>query len=308
MRIARAGIVALASLGVGGSPSEAPKPSPREAATLASLREAGRKLVPLHEKKRPARPGDWLARFPEAGQTFDQYLGSSPNRPGKVWTTLYVQPLGPFDADQRRLLDVAANLLGRFYGLPVRTLEPLGLEVLPERARRLHPTFGNPQIHSIAVLDLLKPRRPADALAVLCLTTSDLYPRDDWNFVFGQASLGERVGVWSVARLGDPSRPEEFPTCLRRTLAVALHETGHMFGIPHCTAYECGMNGSNSLAESDRQPLPFCPECEMKVWWNVGLDPIARYRSLVEFADARGLAAESRAWRASLAALEARAR
>ena len=306
MRIARAGLLALASLGIGGSPIEAPSLSPREVEKLAAIREDGRILVPLHERKRPAQPGDWLARFHEAGQTFDQYLTSTPNRPGKGWTTLFVQPLGPFDGEQRRLLDITADLLGRFYGLPVRTLEPLGLEVLPGKARRLHPTTGNPQIHSPAVLDLLKPRRPADALAVLCLTASDLYPRDDWNFVFGQASLGERVGVWSLARLGDPSK--EFPACLKRTLSVALHETGHMFGIPHCTAYECGMNGSNSRAESDRQPMPFCPECEMKVWWNVGLDPVARYRALVEFAEARGLAAEARAWRASLAALEARGR
>ncbi len=306
MRIARAGVLALACLGIGGSPAEGPARSPQEAKTLVAIREAGRALVPLHERKRPARAGDWLARFPEAGQTFDEYLGSSPNRPGQGWTTLYVQPLGPSDEGQRRLLEATVDLLGRFYGLPVKTLEPIGLEALPPEAGRLHPTYGNPQIHSLAVLDLLKPRRPADALAVLCLTASDLYPQDDWNFVFGQASLGERVGVWSTSRLGDPSK--EFATCLRRTLAVALHETGHMFGIVHCTAYECGMNGSNSLAVSDRAPMPFCPECEMKVWWNVGLDPVARYRSLADFAEARGLAAEGRAWRASLEALEARGR
>jgi archaemetzincin len=302
MRFARSVLVALACLGIGGSPGEVA--SQAEAENLASIREAGRALVPLHERKRPAQPGDWLARFHESGQTFDEYLEARPNRPGKVWTTLYIQPLGPFDADQRRLLELTSDILGRFYGLPVKTLEPLGLEVLSARARRNHPTTGSPQIHSLAVLDLLKPRRPSDALAVLCLTTSDLYPQESWNFVFGQASLGERVGVWSLARLGDPSK--EFPTCLRRTLAVALHETGHMFGIPHCTAYECGMNGSNSLSESDRAPLPFCPECEMKVWWNVGLEPVPRYRRLLEFAEAHGMTAEARAWRASLHALEAR--
>jgi archaemetzincin len=300
MRLARSVLVALACLGIGGSPDEAPA----TAENLAAIREDGRALVPLHERKHPPQPGDWLAKFHESGQTFNQYLSAEPNRPGQVWKTLYIQPLGPFQAEERRLLELTSDVLGRFYGLPVKTLEPLGLEVLSSKAKRNHPRDGNPQIHSLAVLDLLKPRRPSDALAVLCLTTSDLYPQDDWNFVFGQASLGERVGVWSVARLGDPTK--EFPRVLRRTLAVALHETGHMFGIPHCTAYECGMNGSNSLAESDRQPLPFCPECEMKVWWNVGLEPVARYRKLGEFAEAHGLKPEARAWRASLQALEAR--
>jgi hypothetical protein len=29
---------------------------------------------------------------------------------------------------------------------------------------------------------------------------SDLYPEDDWNFVFGIASLIKRTGVFSIAR------------------------------------------------------------------------------------------------------------
>jgi len=29
---------------------------------------------------------------------------------------------------------------------------------------------------------------------------TDLYPRDSWNFVFGLASLRERIGVFSFAR------------------------------------------------------------------------------------------------------------
>ena len=120
-----------------------------------------------------------------------------------------------------------------------------------------------------------------DAVAVLALTTADLWPGHNWNFVFGQASLGERVGVWSIYRLGDPRT--EPATCLLRTLKVAAHETGHMMGIPHCTAYDCGMNGSNHIKENDERPLWFCPEDEMKVWWACRVDPKARYASLVEF-------------------------
>ena len=75
---------------------------------------------------------------------------------------------------------------------------------------------------------------------------------------------------------------------------TAIHETGHMLGIRHCTAYECGMNGSNSLAESDGRPVAFCPECEMKVWWACRVDPESRYERLAEFADAHGLGREAR--------------
>ena len=61
---------------------------------------------------------------------------------------------------------------------------------------------------------------------------------------------------------------------------TATHETGHMFGIRHCIAYECGMNGSNHSDERDRQPLEFCPECQPKLWWTCGLDPLERSRAL----------------------------
>ena len=52
------------------------------------------------------------------------------------------------------------------------------------------------------------PRRPEDAVAVLGLTTSDLWPGEGWNFVFGQASLRDRIGVWSLYRFGDPERSD----------------------------------------------------------------------------------------------------
>jgi hypothetical protein len=53
-----------------------------------------------------------------------------------------------------------------------------------------------------------------------------------------------------------------------------------MFGIRHCIAHECGMNGSNNADERDRQPLEFCPECQAKLWWTLRLDPVDRSRAL----------------------------
>ena len=267
----------------------------------APLRVAAAKLKPLHKVKAKPRPGDWLSLNREPGQTFEQYLTSDPNRPNRRRTTLYVQPLGAFTEAQDALVNDAVDYLGRFYGLPVKRLKPIGLHVLPGKARRVHPNWGGQQILSTYVLDLLRDDRPRDAVAVIALTAADLWPGDGWNFVFGQASLSDRVGVWSLARLGDPA--SDGPVVLRRTIGTAAHETGHMLGIPHCTAYECGMNGSNSLRESDRLPLAFCPECDPKVWWSCAPDPAKRYASLAEFADQHGLSAEAKFWRKSAAAL-----
>jgi archaemetzincin len=115
--------------------------------------------------------------------------------------------------------------------------------------------------------------------------------------VFGQAALRERVGVWSMARSGDPDESAESRLlCSLRTAKTALHETGHMFGIRHCIAYECGMNGANHDAERDRQSLEFCPECQAKLWWTLRIDPVNRSRQLEAVARKHGLRAEAAAF------------
>ncbi len=185
-----------------------------------------------------------------------------------------------------------------------KVLEPLSLDVIPPKARRIEGIHE--QILTGYVLDkVLKPRRPKDAVAVLGLTTSDLWPGEGWNFVFGQASLSDRVGVWSIARYGNLENPQMSGVVYRRTFLVAVHETGHMLGIQHCTAYECTMNGSNSLGEADRAPMWLCPECVQKVWWACHADPIKRYKSLVEFAKEHDLKAEAGFWQKSLERLSA---
>jgi archaemetzincin len=289
--------VALCTAGVEAMPSYLPA-SP----DLDTIRAAGHAIRTLHARKLPPRPGDWLDQHAEPGQTFDDYRASDLNRATVERTTIYLQPFGEFDAAQSRLIAATSDLLGRFYGVPVKTLDRIGLDAIPGTARRIHPTWGDHQVMTSYVLDLLRKRRPGDAVAMLGLTTADLWPGKGWNFVFGQASLQDRVGVWSLYRQGDPHA--EYTTCLRRTLKTAAHETGHMLGILHCTAYECGMNGSNHRAEADARPLWFCPEDEMKVWWASRVDPAARYARLVEFAEEHGLVDEVRFWHRSLAALQ----
>lgn len=97
-----------------------------------------------------------------------------------------------------------------------------------------------------------KNKVPADAYCMIAITLNDIYPGEKWNFVFGMASLNERVGLFSLARY-DPSffEPDaaldtealqkiiEFRAC-----KVMTHEIGHMFGLKHCIYYHCAMCGS----------------------------------------------------------------
>ena len=268
----------------------------QEKLSLQTLRSTAAKLQPLMQKKTRPVVGDWLAEHREDGQTFDQYLTSSPNRPTAERTTLYIQPIGDFTKAQAPLVKDTAEIMRIHFGVPVKILDALPDAAIPASARRTHPTWGMKQFLSTYILNaVLLPRRPRDAVAVLGLTATDLFPQPSWNFVFGQASLSERVGVWSLARYGDAEK--DYATVLRRTLQVATHETGHMFGIQHCILHECGMNGSNNLPESDRGPMHFCSECDLKLWWVCRLEPAARYTALADFAKARGLTKEEIEWR-----------
>jgi archaemetzincin len=76
---------------------------------------------------------------------------------------------------------------------------------------------------------------------------------------------------------------------LLRSMKVMSHETGHMFGITHCLHYECNMNGSNSLYETDSQPIHLCPVDLRKLHHAVGFDIDRRYLALAEFYAAQGL-------------------
>jgi len=63
------------------------------------------------------------------------------------------------------------------------------------------------------------------------------------------------------------------------------------------------MNGSNNLAEKDRRPIEFCPECVQKIGWASGVDPVERFRQLADFAETHGLDAEALHWRQAIARL-----
>jgi len=251
-------------------------------------------LKELHKPKSQPGPRDWLARHSEDGQSFQEYQRAGPVRPSAERHTIDVQPLGEMSPKQREILAMAADYVQRYFQVPVRMLEPIPASAVPAGARRRNSYTGEPQILTTFVLDeLLAPRVGDDSLALIALTAEDLYPDQDWNFVFGQASFTKRVGVWSMHRYGDPaSSADAFELCLRRVLKTAVHELGHMLGIAHCIAYECVMNGSNHLEESDSRPMEPCPPDLQKLAWNTGLDPAKRFADLAAFWRARPGAGE----------------
>jgi archaemetzincin len=258
--------------------------------TLRRALEPGADVQPL-----PAPgPADWLANHHETGQTFDQFVRSQPNRPDHRRRKLYLQPIGAFNQADAPDLDELLRFASAFFAISTGALPPLDLK--SERiANRRNPFTGQLQLLTTDLLESLRRRLPDDAFALVGITMTDLYPDPTWNFVFGQASPPDRVGVYSFARYTERSAAQASNLLLRRSLRVLAHETCHMFGIEHCIWYRCLMNGSNHLAESDARPLHLCPVDLRKLQWSVGFDIAERYRRLLEVETKAGLSDET-AW------------
>jgi len=245
-----------------------------------------------------------LASKREPGQTFDEYRKSAPIRPRGKRKIIYVQPLGPMTENELKVVKQTTEFLRVYFNTETRLSKRLPLSLVPASARRGGRGFGPQLLTSHIRNEILRPRLPEDASAIIAFTALDLWPGRGWNFVFGEASLRQRVAVWSLARNGDPDRDAEaYRLCLLRTIKTATHETGHMFSIQHCTAFKCNMCGSMSQQESDRHPLALCPQCVAKICWGCAADPKQRYRKLLEISNSFGLKRQATRYQQLLEAL-----
>lgn len=244
--------------------------------------------------------GDWLDTQKEAGESFDEYLASNPTLPTPERRTIYIQPIGKFTAEQKRAMALTAEYMKAFYSLPVKLRSEMPLGNVPSDKQRKVEYKNNLQIRTDYFLDDILPKLlPNDAAALIAFTNYDLYPGDTWSFVFGQATFSERVGVYSLYRLSNIAfgRDNDKDRLLTRALKIAMHETGHMFSMKHCTKYECLMSGTNHLDETDRRPLDDCPECMAKLAWAMNYDPVERYNALAAFWEKNGRPAEAKIFR-----------
>lgn len=240
---------------------------------------------------------DWLAQHEEKGQTFQQYLSSRPNIPNSGRAKLYILPIGTFEKDLAPDLESLREYTAAyFHPLQVTLLPSVPDADVPAESRM---NMKKKQWKSTDILAWMGKQLPADGYAMLAVTMTDLYPDEKWNFVFGQASLRNRVGVFSFARYhpswqGEKTDASTKPLVLRRAAKVLTHEMGHMFGIQHCIHYQCNMNGANHLAEADATPMELCPVCLRKLHHAVKFDPLVRYEKLERFDAANGLEEESK--------------
>lgn len=295
-------ILSLAVCGLALAAFVEPSKSDRMAAagSLLSLEEPLRRAFAdggeFEGKKEPGGM-DWLASHEEPGQTFDQYLGSRPNIPAATRRKLYILPIGQFEKGIAPDLEkLKAYTAAYYHPMPVEMLPVLADAGVPAE-ERVNRMSAKKQWKSTDILRWLPGKLPKDGYAMIAVTMTDLYPDENWNFVFGQASTRNRVGVFSFARYhpgwtGGKAEEGTEALVLRRAAKVLTHEMGHMFGIRHCIYYECSMNGANHLEEADSTPMHLCPVCLRKLYHAIRFDPVERYGKLASFYEANDMAEE----------------
>jgi archaemetzincin len=165
---------------------------------------------------------------------------------------LIVVPLGDVD---RFWLEAAAGCASDIMRMQPLLAPPLPV---PQSAHDINRR----QYLSTALLESLLPIGRASAARVLGVTEADLFI-PILTFLFGQAQLGGRLALVSLARI----RPEfyRFPpdqalTHLRLRKEIR-HELGHTLGLVHCADTRCAMSLSNSIVQVDAKDDSLCGAC-----------------------------------------------
>ena len=291
VRVLAVTVMGLAAPTAFGERTAGEKAKAEKALAKATTDDTGFEKVPT------PGPADWLANHKEPGQTFEEYVRSKPLRPTKPRLAIVLQPLGGFSKEEKKVLAKAAEYAHIFFQLEVRTEGETALPMEKGMWRINKQTRREQYLTGYLMYKVLQPRVPKDAFAYMGVTMGDLYPAESWNYVFGEGSFKDRVGVYSFVRYtsgfwGEKATAETEALLVKRTCKIITHEAGHMFGLAHCVYYRCLMNGSNHLAEMDGQPMFLCPVCLKKLQWNIGFDVAKRYEEMGKFFATNGMKEE----------------
>lgn len=257
---------------------------------------ATRRLEGLAKPLGRPRPGDWRSQVREPEQDFGQFVHDSRRASG----ALVIQPIGELSRDRKRAMGTLVESLSAFFGMRAVCAAPLSESELPRRCFR--QVGGTRQINAEALMELvLRPLVGGEVSAVVAITDFDLYPGDDWPFAaaFGWSSFDFGTAVVSTASILKGTSADR-ERGLLRLIKLCLHEIGHTLALRHCSRFNCLMNGSGSLKESDSKPLALCPDCLAKLSLVTGRDPDAHIGEMFDFCKNKGFETEARHYRSAL--------
>jgi archaemetzincin len=159
---------------------------------------------------------------------------------------------------ERPAFEAVRGVLAAAYGVEVKEAALPAIDFAYDAGRR--------QYRSLDVLEMAARECPADALKLLAITERDLFV-PVLTFVFGQAQLGGRVAIISLARLRQEfyGLPPDAEVFLDRAAKEALHETGHTFGLVHCADRTCAMSLATGVRHIDEKRAEWCAPCTARL-------------------------------------------
>ena len=101
-------------------------------------------------------------------------------------------------------------------------------------------------------------KRSNDWRKCIGITNQDIFI-DGRNFVFGLASPTINACIVSLSRLVEHQIPT--PKERERITKEIIHETGHVYGLQHCTG-SCVMAISDSIIDIDSKSSELCTKCK----------------------------------------------
>jgi len=161
----------------------------------------------------------------------------------------------PFGEIPSVALKTITDHIHRILGLETEILPPLEKPSYAFDKRRM-------QYDAAIILNRFKSLPFQNYLKVIGILNFDLFI-PVFTHVMGQAQEGGKYALASMYRLrsdsaGNQPSPGEI---LDRLAKVVLHETGHLFSVPHCMNEECLMHFSDSLEALDTICFSLCRYC-----------------------------------------------
>jgi archaemetzincin len=268
------------------------------------------------------QPGEWLESFwnyeeYETASQFDKALDPNQRFGFEGRNKIYLTTLGDFNVPSLELL---CDYISRSIQVPCIPLPPVSLEVPSGDERKRNSTSKKSflvnavdstngkeygimarerkgigiQLFTEDVFKMLVDMNPPDGWCTVAATMFDLYPGESWNFVFGQAHLETKTGVFSFVRYhpgfgtkagtAAPLDADQEQHLTVLGCKILVHEILHLFYMRHCVYFECLINGANNQDEASKHPLYICPVCLHKLIVQIpGFDIKKHYQDLIEF-------------------------
>lgn len=122
------------------------------------------------------------------------------------------------------------------------------------------------QYFAPALLTRIKAAFHPNLKYALGVTSVDLYGVS-LNYIFGDSSVEERIGLVSLHRLFPEfyGHAPDAPLLFDRVLKESMHQLAHVLSAKHCYNQSCVMFYSNNIYDIDGKMSLFCGECEKRL-------------------------------------------